>query len=716
MKNKKSFLIVFLIALYLLGLFFISSKDIIYNSSYLREDPYFNSQNFKQYINTYIEDILKLKGEYKDFDLKKDDEKVTENDIKIIKDKYASDLNNKINDIENQYDNNIRNAENNQNSEKVESLKTERKTRISDLRKEYAKTEDEFKKEAISNINVEYKAMVSFVENHNDIIYYFKNNNSSQIYTNLKEGTNVETYLKEDSIYTIKFPLLSYYKTYDFQMQDINKIIKDNNVNGYIIIPKNINKNSLLYMNYKNYNQMRGKLLIELLILFFSLFLSILMLIKVKKEIIFVGNAEEAYKKIPLDLRIILFIIIFFIYASFLEEISFFNGPISIGHFMILTFSALYSLYIVLVFNTMIHNLKREGGFKHELQQSIPCRLFKFIRESSLNKNLFIKVFLFFFSSFFMAICFIMIVKGNSGFSVLMSLIYILCYFTILPLYILKKVNYFNKIIRDTDKIIEGKMDVTIEEKGKGTLKKLAHNINNLKTGIDNSIKKQMKSERLKTELITNVSHDLKTPLTSIINYVDLLKDESLSKEEIKAYVEILDRKSLRLKTLIEDLFEASKMQSGSVELKIEKVDVTALLKQTLGEFDEKIKNSSLTFRSSIPKGNIQLNLDGKRTYRIFENLIGNILKYSQKGTRVYIDLKETDEKVLITFKNISSYEMDFDSEEIFERFKRGDKARNTEGSGLGLAIARSITELEGGTLHIEVDGDLFKAIVEFKK
>ena len=208
------------------------------------------------------------------------------------------------------------------------------------------------------------------------------------------------------------------------------------------------------------------------------------------------------------------------------------------------------------------------------------------------------------------------------------------------------------------------------------------------------------------------MSHDLKTPLTSIINYVDLLKKEGLSKEEAQGYIEVLDRKSQRLKMLIDDLFEASKMASGAVELNIEKVDVTALLSQALAELDEKINNSSLIFKLKMPNEKVYANLDGKKTWRVFENLINNILKYSQPKTRVYIELIEEDSKIIITMKNISSYEMDFDKEEIFERFIRGDKSRNTEGSGLGLSIAKSILELQGGNLSIEIDGDLFKAEV----
>lgn len=207
--------------------------------------------------------------------------------------------------------------------------------------------------------------------------------------------------------------------------------------------------------------------------------------------------------------------------------------------------------------------------------------------------------------------------------------VYIVSYVLLVPLYIFKKVAYLNKIAKGTEIVAAGNFDHAIDEEGKGTLYKLAQNINNMKVGVNKSLEGQMKSERMKSELITNVSHDLKTPLTSIINYIDLLKNKELSQEEMGNYIEILDRKSQRLKVLIEDLFEASKVASGAVELNIEKVDVVSLLRQSMGEFDEKIKNSSLTFKVNMPIHNVHVSLDGKKTWRVFENLISNILKYS---------------------------------------------------------------------------------------
>jgi signal transduction histidine kinase len=197
---------------------------------------------------------------------------------------------------------------------------------------------------------------------------------------------------------------------------------------------------------------------------------------------------------------------------------------------------------------------------------------------------------------------------------------------------------------------------------------------------------------------------------------VNLLKRPDLSPEEVSSYVDVLERKTHRLKVLIDDLFEASKMASGSVELHMERVNVAALLNQALAEFSDAIAESSLTFRVQTEKPHIHALADGKKTWRVFENLIGNVLKYALPHTRVYISLTEQANSVVLTMKNVSAYEIEFDPDELFERFKRGDQSRHTEGSGLGLAIAKSIMELQGGRLAIELDGDLFKVIVEFQK
>ena len=219
----------------------------------------------------------------------------------------------------------------------------------------------------------------------------------------------------------------------------------------------------------------------------------------------------------------------------------------------------------------------------------------------------------------------------------------------------------------------------------------------------------------MRSELITNVSHDLKTPLTYIINYIELIKkEENISPEHIKDYVNVLDTKSKRLKVLIEDLFEASRASSGNLELNMEKIDITQLLIQAIGEMEEKLSNANLDLKVKVPEDKTYIMADGKRLYRVLENLLSNISKYSLNNTRVYIDIIEDNEKVRLTMKNISAYELNFAPEEIMERFKRGDESRNTEGSGLGLSIARDLVNAQGGSFELDIDGDLFKVIVEF--
>ena len=224
------------------------------------------------------------------------------------------------------------------------------------------------------------------------------------------------------------------------------------------------------------------------------------------------------------------------------------------------------------------------------------------------------------------------------------------------------------------------------------------------------------KSQQMKYELITNVSHDLKTPLTAIITYADLLKNPDLTEEERKSYVETLDVKSQRLKVLIEDLFEVSKANSGNVQMNFMDVDVVKLMKEVRVEMSDKIEQSNLDFRWNLPEEKVVLSLDGQRTYRIFENLLNNSIKYAMPFTRVYVDIVNGDSEVVITFKNMSAQELNFDAEHLTERFVRGDSARNSEGSGLGLAIAKSFTELQNGQFDISIDGDLFKVTIRFRK
>ncbi|MCM1106484.1 MAG: HAMP domain-containing histidine kinase [Blautia sp.] len=244
--------------------------------------------------------------------------------------------------------------------------------------------------------------------------------------------------------------------------------------------------------------------------------------------------------------------------------------------------------------------------------------------------------------------------------------------------------------------------------------KKHAENINHVGDGISLAVAERMKSERFKTELITNVSHDIKTPLTSIINYVDLMKKEEITDEKLLEYMAVLDRQSARLKKLIEDLMEASKASTGNLPVNLELCDATVMLSQVVGEFEERAGANELELVVTAPEPPVYIMADGRYLWRIIDNLMGNICKYAMPKTRVYIDLEVYHGMVIMTFRNISKCRLNISSAELMERFVRGDSSRNTEGSGLGLSIAQSLAGLMDGNMAVQIDGDLFKAIVSF--
>lgn len=280
---------------------------------------------------------------------------------------------------------------------------------------------------------------------------------------------------------------------------------------------------------------------------------------------------------------------------------------------------------------------------------------------------------------------------------------------------LLKKVNSFYKIKDAVHNIYEGKNDIKLDEtEFNGDFISFASDVNDIAGGFSNAISESLKSERLKTELITNVSHDIKTPLTSIISYVDLLKQENIENEKAKEYISILDNKSQRLKRLIEDLVEASKASSGNIKLNIENLNVSELIKQCTGEFEDKFKANGLEIISNIHQEDVYIHADSRYMYRVIENLFSNITKYALKNSRVYIDVKKDNGKIDISIKNISKDKLNISPDELMQRFVRGDKSRFTEGSGLGLSISKSLTELQKGDFNIFIDGDLFKVNLRF--
>ena len=273
----------------------------------------------------------------------------------------------------------------------------------------------------------------------------------------------------------------------------------------------------------------------------------------------------------------------------------------------------------------------------------------------------------------------------------------------------------YYRLLDATRQIAAGDLNTSMKEE-MGLFNPIRDELASIQDGFQKAVQEEVRSRNMKTELITNVSHDLKTPLTAIITYVDLLKKEDLTDEERREYVDTLEKKSNRLKVLIEDLFEVSKATTDNLVMNYAEVDLVNLIKEVRLENEDKITSSSLDFRWNLPEEKCILRLDPQRTFRVIDNLVQNILKYSMPNSRVYIALQDQTTQVTVSFKNMSAVEMNFTPEEITERFARGDLSRNTEGSGLGLAIAQSFTELQGGEFKVETDADLFKVTIIWKK
>lgn len=362
---------------------------------------------------------------------------------------------------------------------------------------------------------------------------------------------------------------------------------------------------------------------------------------------------------------------------------------------------------------TTIKRLKAKSFWRSFLMYKIYAwakgkvkKIFKVVSDKNSSKR---KITIFYWG--FIIVSGLIFLATASGVGVLLLLVFWVFVYILMLKYI-EKVDKINQALKE---IYEGNPNVHLEkEELTGVLKQMAEYINDIAGGFTNAIEQSLKSERLKTELITNVSHDIKTPLTSIINYVDLLKQEDIKDEKIKQYIDILNQKSLRLKKLIEDLVEASKVSSGNVKLNIEVIDLKELLAQTIGEFEDRFESKNLKIDIEIPDEEVKIKADNRYMYRVIENLFSNITKYSIDNSRVYISLTKQNDKIKLEIKNISKDKLNISPDELMQRFVRGDKSRYTEGSGLGLSIAKSLTEMQGGKFDINIDGDLFKVIIEY--
>lgn len=433
-----------------------------------------------------------------------------------------------------------------------------------------------------------------------------------------------------------------------------------------------------------------------------------------------IDDSESLRKvfKFPIEIVLILFVI-FVASSAGISSMNQIYRNLYLFYFLYLLGLVIVSLtvnYLVILLKSIFNKNTENYLLKNSLIYRIftgAISEFSNIDEENINiKNAKIK-----FTLVYFGICFVLFIAflflASLYSSALEGIVIPMILFGIFIYYILmKNINEVARISRESSEIVKGNYKKNIEKKG-GLYDGIVDNFNNIGENLDLAIEDAVKSERLKTELITNVSHDLKTPLTSIINYSDLLSKDDNTEDEVKEYSKIINEKSNKLKVLIEDLFEVSKATSNNIELDRQELDFNSLVQQSIGEWEDKIGENNIEIISNLPEEKLMLNIDGQKFSRVLDNLFSNISKYALENSRVYVDLLEED-GVKLTIKNISKYPLNISAEELMERFTRGEKSRTTSGSGLGLSIASSFVRAHGASFDIEIDGDLFKVTIEF--
>lgn len=582
----------------------------------------------------------------------------------------------------------------------------------------------------------EYKIYYQTNHTKKKFIYLLVNEEAKIAYTNIQQTSKTNTIekLKQEIISNNKYWSISNNQIQTnierlseeniVRNEDLQKISEFSMNKQYYTAfdetVQNIDSSSDITLNRALYNQTKSLYKYSYSTLIISIIIGSIELIYLIYSLGYVKKKEEIYlswlDKIPLEILFFGYCLLFFVEAALLVMcLSVISVDVNLCVMLIMLvgyFSVLSALYGA---GTLLKRIKAHTFFKN----SITYRILKWLIQKyknvkniiSSNKNLGGKIALYFIGIVTVSILIGLIFKE---FGILLDIVFwIWCYYKIM-----KEVDKFKQIHDATEKIYKGDTNIKLDESlYTGVLKELAIYINDIAGGFSNAIKESLKSERLKTELITNVSHDIKTPLTSIINYVDLLKQENIQNEKAKEYIEVLDNKSQRLKKLIEDLVEASKASSGNIKINKEVLNVKELLNQVTGEFEDKFNSRGLNIISKLPEKTVYIKADSRYLYRVLENIYSNVAKYAEENTRVYIDcILEEENTVAIYVKNISKDELNISADELMQRFVRGDKSRNTEGSGLGLSIAKSLTELQDGTFNIYLDGDLFKVAIKFKR
>lgn len=541
--------------------------------------------------------------------------------------------------------------------------------------------------------------------------YYIKNTQTGEITTNLHSNTPLRIQNQPNSLYIDRYEIPYFLHWYD----DIQKMLIEKPHEVYVSINEPLEPGDNFYTSFATYSRAKKLAPYAVAVVIGSI---VLFLIAFGYLIAVCGREEKDGEIVLMEIDKI--------YNDIQSLFVLFAAGISISIFSSINFSdfnkaLIFGLIILSIdifigmvyFFSMLRQFKKGILFKNTLVYKVFKKvitvIFMFYDEKIFKRWILGLLLLY---GFINSVLFAIAISSNAGFvfgSVLMVI-----FNGIVLSFAFKGLQSLHQIMEAAKEISNGNLDYRLDKSQMSVeFSNFAENIENIQGGLKNAVYNAIKSERMKTDLITNVSHDLKTPLTSIINYVDLLKQEEIQNIQATEYITILDDKSERLKQLIEDLIEASKASSGNLTINKEQVDLHELIVQACGEYEEKTKAAQLDVRINTAQEKTFVLADGKYMWRIVENLMSNVLKYSMAGSRVYIDIEQENDYGALVIKNISAAPLDIDPGQLTDRFVRADQSRTTEGSGLGLCIAQSLTTMQDGIFNIEIDGDLFKVTIQ---
>lgn len=724
MKKWKTFLGLICIVWFIFGLYSFTNVGYQYIGK-----SYFESENFQHEADSFLSGLGPLVLNLPTAEEMKSKLEVSQNEIEEHRNYYGS-LGEQISNIKLQYEDRILDAENNGATELKEKLEKERDDKIKDITTNFADDEHvrgkilaekgELVDQYIKEANEEAK---NFAKNYKYWSYELTNIDTAETF---RSGD-----VSESSAYKLKFTDQDTFKTWNIS-EDLNSLFYQSDTyidsevfkqsaeyTGTITISKKAAQSAVVMDDYEHFK--RNQYMFYLIWL--TSIVAAIVAWRGRKDVLDSVQAikeKDSLAKLRIDIQVALLFITGCMYWVIMQlsidSIQYVYHNNYMQFVFQFAFKAVVMFIIGIVFLVqliwLVNRVNTPEKLQSNLKESYLWHIGDSIADLFLNRSIALQSIVIVAAAFFGGGSLVASMVGGGGFPVL---VFGICGIVGVPALVvfLSRMGYLNRIMKDTKDMAEGRLNRDVKVKGKSPLAKHAQNLNHLREGVRTSMHEQAKSERLKTELITNVSHDLRTPLTSIITYTDLLKNPDITEEERKQYIHILDKKSDRLKVLIEDLFEVSKMASGNIELHRSRVDLTQLVQQAVGEHEEDLVKSRLDLRMTMPSETIYAYVDGQKWWRLIDNLIVNVLKYALEGTRVYVTLKRNaNGEAEFTVKNVAKYEISENADELFERFKRADASRHTEGSGLGLAIAQSIVDLHGARMSIDVDGDLFKVIV----